>query len=148
MIESLPLLVYIIGRTSEVTLGRPLGLLVLILVSGVTAFVMGYGAAATFGETLVWRNVILLLLMLVTAVVSLVNGVALWRRGAAAFRLFVVWYIVLALTLLSRHLYLAWEWTRVSNLVVELGLMALIGIVLARYVRSQLSVDPLGPFPV
>ena len=129
-------------------MGRPLGLLVLVLVSGMTAIVMAYGAAEALGTTFVWRNAVFVVLMLLTAVASIANGFTLWRRGSAAFRVFVAWYVVLALTLLSRHLYLAWEWTRVSNLVVELGLIALIGIVLARYIRSQLPADPAGPAPV
>lgn len=128
--------------------GRPLGLVVLVLVSGLTAILMAYGVAAVFGESLVWRNVLLLILMFLTALTSLANGFALWRRGNAAYRLFVVWYVALALTILSRHLYIVWDWTRISNLVVEVGLIALIGIVLGRYVRSQLAPTHIGPSPV
>ena len=129
-------------------MGRPLGLLVLVLVSGITAVGMAYGAAEALGTAFAWRNAVLLFLMLLTAVVSLANGVTLWRRRAEAFRIFIFWYIALALPILSRHLYLRWEWTRISNLVVELGLIALIGIVLGRYVRSQLVFETTGPSPV
>ena len=129
-------------------MGRPLGLLVLVLVSGITAIAMAYGAAEALGTTMVWRNSVLLVLMLITSVASIANGVTLWRRGEAAFRVFIIWFIALALTILSRHLYIQWEWTRISNLVVELGLIALIGIVLARYVRSQLTQGTAQPTPV
>jgi hypothetical protein len=118
--------------------GRPLGLVVLVLVAGITAVVMGYGALEVMRTQLVWRNALLLVLMLVTAISSIANGIALWRRAQNALTIFVVWYVALSLTLLSRHLYIAWSWIKISNLVVEVGLIALIGIVLGRYVRSHL----------
>lgn len=100
---------------------------------------MAIGAISALGEPLVWRNAIVILLMLATAVLSVVTATALWRRKSSAVRTFVMWYSALGLTVISRHLYLEWEWVRISNLVVELGLIALIGVVLGRYVTSQLS---------
>ena len=127
---------------------RPLGLVVLVLIAGITALVMGYGAAEVLRTPLVWRNALLLVFMLLTAVASIVNGIALWRRGRNAMTTFILWYVSLCLTLLTRHLYIPWSWVKLSNLVVEVGLIALIGIVLARYVRSQLYPPAGGPAPV
>jgi len=99
---------------------------------------MGYGALEVLRTPLVWRNGLLLVLMLLTAVTAIAGGIALWRRSSNALATFISWYVSLCLTLLSRHLYIPWSWVKLSNLVVEIGLIALIGIVLARYVRSQL----------
>jgi hypothetical protein len=122
-----------------------LGLVVLVLIAGICAAVMGYGAAEVLRTPLVWRNTLLLVLMLLTAVTSIVNGIALWRRRPNAMAMFILWYVSFCLTLLSRHLYIPWSWLKLSNLVVEVGLIALIGIVLTRYVRSQLYPPAGGP---
>ena len=129
-------------------MGRPLGLVLLTLISGVTAIVMAYGAVGAADAGFAWRNVVLLALMVVTVIASIVNTLALWRRSAGAMRHFIVWYTALALTVISTNLYLEWSWARLSNLVVQLGLAAVIGIVLARYVRSQLSPSAAGRAPV
>jgi hypothetical protein len=118
------------------------------LIAGITAAAMGYGALEVLRTPLVWRNALLLVLMLLTAATSIASGIALWRRSANAMATFILWYVSLSLTLLSRHLYIEWSWVKLSNLVVELGLITLIGIVLARYVRSQLYPAASGPAPI
>jgi len=128
-----------------VIVGRPLGLVVLVLIAGITAVVMGYGVSEVLRTPLVWRNTLLLILMLLTALASILTGFALWRRSHNAMTTFIIWYVSFCLTLLSRHLYIPWSWVKLSHLVVEVGLIALIGIVLTRYVRSQLFPAAGGP---